>query len=138
EARTLRGEVAGVARAVAAWRERRAAELNQPVRFVMSDLAVVGVAQRRPKNMADLGRIRGVDERQVKGRVGEAILAAVEQGRNAPVGRSSGPAHELDRRLRPAVALVAAWVSQLSRDIEIETSLVATRNDIESLLAGDP
>jgi ribonuclease D len=36
------------------------------------------------------------------------------------------------------VALVAAWVSQLSRDIEIETSLVATRNDIESLLAGDP
>lgn len=138
EARTLRGEVAGVARAVAAWRERRAAELDQPVRFVMSDLAVVGIAQRRPKTVAELGRIRGVDERQAKGRAGEAILAAVEHGRQHPVARSSGPEHELDRRLRPAVALVAAWVSQLSRDMEVETSLLATRHDIESLLAGDP
>jgi ribonuclease D len=138
EARTLRGEVAGVARAVAAWRERRAAELDQPVRFVMSDLAVVGIAQRRPKTVADLRRVRGVDERLVKGPVGEAILAAVEEGRSNPVGRSSGPEHELDRRLRPAVALVSAWVSQLSRDMEIETSLLATRHDIESLLAGDP
>ncbi len=138
EARTLRGEVAGVARSVAAWRERRAAELDQPVRFVLSDMAVVGIAQRRPKSVADLARIRGVDERQVKGRVGEGILAAVEQGRSSPVTRSNAPAFELDKRLRPAVALVAAWVSQLSRDIEIETSLVATRHDIESLLAGDP
>ena len=37
-----------------------------------------------------------------------------------------------------AASLVAAWVSQLARDLEIETSLVATRADIESLLAGDP
>ncbi|NLD77348.1 MAG: hypothetical protein GX643_11850 [Acidimicrobiales bacterium] len=138
EARTLRGEVAGVARAVAAWRERRAAELDQPVRFIMSDLAVVGIAQRKPKNVADLARIRGVDERQAKGRVGEAVLAAVEQGRQNPVGRTSGPKYEVDRRLRPAVSLVAAWLAQLSRDIEIETSLLATRHDIESLLAGDP
>jgi ribonuclease D len=138
EARTLRGEVAGIARAVASWREARAAELDQPVRFIMSDLAVIGIAQRRPKTVADLGRIRGVDERLAKGRLGEAILAAVERGREAPIPRSSAPTHEVDRRLRPAVALVAAWVSQLSRDIEIETSLVATRNDIESLLAGDP
>lgn len=50
----------------------------------------------------------------------------------------AGPAYELDRKYRPAVALVAAWVSQLARDLEIETSLVATRADIESLLAGDP
>ncbi|MEZ5178433.1 MAG: HRDC domain-containing protein [Acidimicrobiales bacterium] len=66
EARSLRGETAAVARAVAAWRERRAAELDQPVRFVLSDLAVVGIAQRRPKAAADLARIRGVDERHAK------------------------------------------------------------------------
>jgi len=138
EARTLRGEVAAVARSVAAWRERRAAELDQPVRFVLSDMAVVGVAQRRPKNQADLARIRGVDERHARGKVGEAVLAAVDEGRGQDVPRSATTSRELDRKLRPAVALVAAWVGQLSRDLEIETSIVATRNDIEALLAGDP
>lgn len=138
EARSLRGETAAVARSIAAWRERRAAELDQPVRFVLSDLAVVGIAQRRPKAPADLARIRGVDERHAKGRVGEGILEAVAAGRDKEATRPSGPAYELDRKYRPAVALVAAWVSQLARDLEIETSLVATRADIESLLAGDP
>ena len=138
EARSLKGEVAAVARSLAAWRERRAAELDQPVRYVLSDMAVVGIAQRRPKAVADLGRIRGVDQRNAKGKVGEAILAAVDAGRGQSVPSRSGPTYELDRRLRPAVALVTAWVSQLSRDLEIETSMVATRNDIEALLAGDP
>ncbi|CAN5786878.1 ribonuclease D [soil metagenome] len=138
EARSLRGETAAVAQALAAWRERRAAELDQPVRFVLSDLAIVGIAQRRPKNAADLARIRGVDERHAKGRIGEAVLEAVAVGREQEPPKANGPSHELDRKLRPAVALVAAWVSQLSRDLEIETSMVATRSDIEGLLGGDP
>jgi ribonuclease D len=138
EARTLRGEPAAVARAVAAWREQRAAEIDQPVRFVLSDLAVVGIAQRRPATAEELRRIRGVDDRHVKGRTGDAIVAAVAAARGTTAPRSAGPSYELDRSLRPAVSLVAAWVSQLARDLEIETSLVATRADIEALLAGDP
>ena len=55
-----------------------------------------------------------------------------------PLPPTQTASRELDRKLRPAVALVAAWVAQLSRDLEIETSLVATRADIEALLAGDP
>lgn len=138
EARPLRGEAAAVARSVAAWRERRAAELDQPVRFVLSDLAVVGVAQRRPTTLADLAKIRGVDERHARGKVGEEVLAAVAAAKGTTISRPSGPTYDLDKRLRPAVSLVAAWVSQLARDLEIETSLVATRADIEALLAGDP
>lgn len=138
EARQLRGEVAAAARSVAAWRERRAAELDQPVRFVLSDLAVVGVAQRRPKTLDELRKVRGVDERHARGKIGEGILAAVAAATGQSVPRSSGPSYELDKKLRPAASLVAAWVSQLARDLEIETSLVATRADIESLLAGDP
>jgi ribonuclease D len=138
EARPLRGEVAAIARSVAAWRERRAAELDQPARFVISDLAVVGIAQRKPKTLDDLRKVRGIDDRHARGRVGEAILDAVEKGRGNTAPRPSGPVHEVDRRLRPAVALVQAWVSQLCRELEIETSLVATRSDIEALLAGDP
>lgn len=136
EARSLRGEAAAVVQSVAAWRERRAAELDQPVRFVLSDLAVVGVAQRRPKTGADLSRIRGVDDRHARGAVGEGLLAAVAAGRNAEPPKLAQPTHELDRKLRPAVSLVAAWVGQLARDLSIETSMLATRSDIEALLAG--
>ncbi|CAN5309141.1 ribonuclease D [soil metagenome] len=138
ETRSLRGEPAAVAKAVAAWCERRAAELDQPVRFVLSDMAVVGIANRRPRSPAELARIRGVDERHAKGTVGDAIIETVAEGRNQDPPQAAGPSHDLDRKLRPAVALVAAWVGQLSRDLEIENSLVATRADIESLLAGDP
>lgn len=136
EARTLRGETAAVAKAVAAWRERRAVELDQPVRFILSDLAVVSIAQRKPKSAQDLAKIRGVDERHARGKAGDAILEAVAVGRKAEPPKPSSPVYELDRRLRPAVSLVAAWVSQLARDLEIETSMVATRSDIEALLAG--
>lgn len=136
EARSLKGETAAVARAVAAWRERRAAELDQPVRFVLSDMAVVGIAQRKPTSAAELTKIRGVDDRHAKGRAGEAILTAVATGREAEPPRSAQQMPELDRRLRPAVALVSAWVGQLARDLEIESSMVATRSDIEALLGG--
>lgn len=139
EARPLRGAAAGAAQAIAAWRERRAAELDQPVRFVMSDLAVVGIAQRAPTSLDELRRVRGVDDRLARGRTGGEILDAVAKGRSSPRKRPKGGASpELDRQLRPAVTLVSAWVSQLARDLEIDTSLVATRADIESFLAGEP
>ena len=50
--RHLRGASRGVAQEVAAWRERRAASLDQPVRFVLADLAILGIAQRPPSDLA--------------------------------------------------------------------------------------
>ena len=138
EVRQLRVRTLAVAQAVAAWRERRAAEIDQPVRFVLPDLAVVGIAQRAPKSVGDLRKVRGVDDRHTRGAVGERLLAAVAEGldRPPPPRRTDGPA-ELSRELRPAVGLVSAWVSQLARDLRIDTALLATRADLEALLRGD-
>jgi ribonuclease D len=137
EARHLRGATAGIARAVAAWRERRAAEIDQPVRFILPDLGVVGIAQRAPKSRDQLRAIRGLDERHVRGQLGDELLEAVAYGRENPAERPRSDAVvELERQLRPAVTLVSAWVSQLARDLRIDTSLLATRADIEALLGG--
>ena len=136
EARPLRGQAASVAWALAAWRERRAADTDQPVRFLLPDMALVGIAQRAPSTLEDLRRIRGVDGRHVRRPVGDEVLAAVRQGTDAVQPRTRpGYAGEIDKQLRPAVTLVSAWVSQLARDSEIETSLLATRADIEALLS---
>lgn len=135
EARQLRGEALGIVRAVAAWRERRAAEIDIPGRHVMADLAVVTVANRAPKTVEDLKGIRGLDDRLRKGALGEQIVAAVAQGKaDGPPSRDRSGDQQIDRKLRPAVALVSAWVAQLARTHRIDTALLGTRADIEELL----
>ena len=61
EARQLRGSARTVARSLAAWRERRAASLDIPVRYVLSDIALTGIAQRPPRDRRDLEKVRGFD-----------------------------------------------------------------------------
>jgi ribonuclease D len=139
EIRQLHGTARRVAQSVAAWRERRAAETDQPVRHVLSDLAIVGIAQRHPSTSEQLRGVRGVDDRYLRGPQSAGILAAVAAGMDRKPQPSDEPEpRELDRDLRPAVALVSAWVSQLARNLEIDTGLLATRSDIEALLRHDP
>lgn len=138
EARSLRGQARSVAQAVAAWRERRAAELDLPVRYVMPDLAIVGIAQRPPSTAQQLRQIRGLDDRHARNEVAPALLEIIAEARERKAHPNENPAPaELDRELRPAVTLVSAWVSQLARNLEIDTTLLATRADIEALLRGD-
>ena len=72
----------------------------------------------------DLLHARGVDERHARGRLGGELLAAVARGRR-PAGRSAGTeGDELERHLRPAVTLVSAWVSEVGRREQIDTTLL--------------
>ncbi|MEM7141438.1 MAG: HRDC domain-containing protein [Actinomycetota bacterium] len=138
EARHLKGKALTVARAVAGWRERRAAEIDQPVRFVLSDIAVVGVAQAAPASVEALAKVRGVDKGLAKGTLGPAILDAVAEGVESDWRPPRPPRRPADTRdLRPAVALVAAWVNQLARDRALDPALLATRADVEALVRGD-
>ena len=138
DARSLRGKSIGVAQEVAAWRERRAMTLDIPPRFVLPDLALAAIAQRPPSTTAELGAVRGLDGRHSKGAMAEEILAAVRRGRELdPAGIVRPPADDIDRSLRPAVALVSAWVVQLAADLEVDPALLATRSDVQSFLRGD-
>jgi len=62
DVRVLKSRSRGVAQAVAAWRERRAAAADVPVRQVLPDLAILGISQKHPKTPAELGPSRGVDD----------------------------------------------------------------------------
>ncbi len=137
EARSLSGKAAAVARAVGAWRERRAAELDVPVRFVLGDLALVGIAQRPPTTIAALRKVRGVDGRGLNDEAADSLLTAVAEGvaSEEPVVRKRREV-SVERDLRPAVALVSSWLSQYAKELGIDTALLATRHDIEELVAG--
>lgn len=139
ELRHLRGSALAIAQAVAGWRERRAVETDQTPRFVLSDLAVVSVAAAAPTTVDELRSLRGVDGRGLKGGVGDDLLSVIARAKNHQPHRTpSLSVPELPAELRPAVPLVSAWVSQRARDLELETSLLATRSDLEDLLRGVP
>ncbi len=135
DARSLKGQAYKVASAVAAWRERRAARLDIPVRQVLPDLAIVGVAQRAPKTSEQLLAIRGLEKRHLRNDADAALLEAVQEGLNSPdIERPASRQKDLPKELRPVVSLVTAWISQLARDHKLDPALLATRSDVESLL----
>lgn len=138
DSRSLRGASRGVAQEVGAWREQQAAEVDKPPRMVLADIALLGIAHKTPKTMAELRDIRGLDGRFLKGDAGREMLSAVERGRALP--RSAirvPPSDELDRSLRPAVTLVSAWVGQLAQELRIDAAMLATRSDLLALLRHD-
>ncbi len=138
DVRGLRPRARAVAQAVAAWRERAAMERNIPVRQILPDLAVLGIAQRQPASEKELSQARGVDERFSRGKLAQEILAAVAAGKEAEPPEARPGGDDLDRDLRPAVTLVSAWVSQVARAEKIDTAILATRADLVELLAGEP
>jgi ribonuclease D len=136
DARALRGASRGAAQALAAWREKRAMATNVPLRRVMSDMALIGIAQSLPASTESLAHARGVDERYLGGSIAREILAAVRDGRERVVEIESSGHDPLEKRLRPAVTLVTAWIGELAHQHEIDPMLVATNRDIVALLAG--
>ena len=138
EARSLRWPAVGYAQALAAWRERRASVVDQPVRFVLPDLALVGIAQRPPTTVDGLRKVRGLDERHLRGGAAEEILDALAAARDMDREELHTPqVNDVDRELRAAVTLASAWVSQLGRQLKIDPTLLATRADLEAFLNGD-
>ena len=124
--------------AVAAWRERRAALLDIPPRYVLGDLAMAALAQSPPRTRAALEAVRGVDRRALAGAPGDELLAVVADARRNPPAVLPAPAPGSGRsRLGPVVALVSSWLSQAAGDDDLDPALVATRADIESFLQGN-
>jgi ribonuclease D len=138
DGRVLRGADRLVAQELAAWREQRARSEDKPVRFVLPDLAILAIAQSKPATHEELASIRGLDGRYSKGRTGIELLELVARARDLPASELHvAEVEDFDRRLRPALTLVTAWVAQLARDALIDASLLATRGDIVSFLRGD-
>ncbi len=139
ETRHLKGAARGVARAVGAWRELVASERDLPPRFILSDLAVVSVAQKAPTSIEALAKLRGIEERQARGQQGAEILAAVASGLAEGPPKRERPMNRGDQvSLRPAASLLSAWIAQYANDLELDPALLGTRSDIEALLRGEP
>ncbi len=131
---------AAVAQALTAFREREAARLDVPTRFVLSDMAILAMAHRPPTTAAHVRSARGLEGGRLTNDRVDVILAAVEEGLSMPRERQKLPP-TLGARERPAQAVVAlclAWASQRADDEDLDPALLATRDEIEAFASGAP
>lgn len=138
ECRHLKGDSRKVAQCLAAWREKRASQLDVPVRFVLSDLAIAAISQDLPNNVSDLTKLRGVEQRFLAQGIDREILNIITIGREMPDSELSIPTiDEGDKRLKPIANLATLWVAHQAQKLKVDSLLLATRSDIMSFLGGD-
>ena len=122
-----------VAQALAAWRERTASDLDRPVGSIVADPALVELAKRRPTNAQGLEQIRGLHPPTIKRR-GEAILEAIERGRQAaPIPRDEARARS-EPGDAPLIALAEALLRARALEAGLAYELIASRAELELIV----
>lgn len=125
-----------LARDLVEWREATAERQNRPVQGVLPDAALVEIARRSPASLSDLANIRGVTQPIVK-RSGAEIVERVRTGGARevrplrPPERSRPP----DPADAPIVALAEALARSRAREAGLAYELIATRADLQSVVA---
>jgi ribonuclease D len=130
-----------VARELAAWRERTAADEDRPVGSVLADPALVELAKRHPSNVSALEQIRGIHPSGIRRR-GTAILEAIADGMKAePIPREE-PRGRSDPEDAPLIVLAEALLRARALDAGLAYELIASRGELELIVGaarrGDP
>ncbi len=142
--RTLKDNELGVLAAIAAERDRIAAEVDTVPHFLVPDDLLVAMARGAPQTRAELKSHRRLNHRQVN-RHADRWLAAVRRGMDNPI-RLPKARPPTTRGVEAAGALVMLLVGQLARENDIAPQLLLKRavaeqalrdehDDRESLLA---
>ena len=123
-----------VARELAAWRERTAAEEDRPVGSVLRDPTVVELAKRQPSGRRELAQIRGVNPDVVRRR-GAAVLEAIARGKEAePVHLDDGDRLQTESVDGPVIALAESLVRSRAQEAGLAYELIAARADLAPIV----
>lgn len=128
----------GVLQKVAAWRELEAQRRDIPRRWVIGDESLIEIARRCPADTAALAAVRGVSDKLSKSAY-PGVIAAVRAG----LELADDELPRLDKRKRKpadidgAVDLMAALVRLRAKQHDVAVPLLASRDDLEHLAAGD-
>ena len=123
-----------VARELAAWRERTASDEDRPVGSVLADPALVELAKRHPSNLGALEQIRGIHPSGIRRR-GTAILAAIATGVKAPPIARDEPRGRSEPEDAPLIVLAEALLRARSLEAGLAYELIASRNELELIVA---
>jgi ribonuclease D len=123
------------ARALAAWRERRAMARDLPRGWILPDAAIHELAESRPRTREALARISAVPP-GTAARAGEELLAAIA----APPGEAGLVADGAGRPGPEQVRLQKALqkrLGELAAELDIQPEVLATRRELAAIARGD-
>src|SRR4051794_9835388 len=128
----LRGEQLTALVAVAAWREREARRRDIPTSWLIRDPTLIELARRRPGTADDASGVRGL---QVKrGPQMDGLLQALARATGPPPERAVEIPAEIRTRIRVVLPLASSVLQAACARAGIASELVATRDDLESLI----
>jgi ribonuclease D len=122
-----------VVQVLAAWRERTAEAENRTTNAVVGDAQLSELARRQPRDRRGLREVRGLYPRTIQ-RHGDALLAAVAQGRHRPPLKLGGDRSRPDPDAAPLVALGEALVRARAREAGLAYELIAARADLAAVV----
>ena len=128
----LRGEQLAALAAAADWREREARRRDMPAAWLIKDATLVELARRRPQTPDEAVNVRGMQLR--RGAQLDGLLRAIATA--GPPPPSEGElSTDLRRRVRLVRPLARSVLHASCVEAGIASELVATRSDLEGLIA---
>ena len=128
-----------VLRELAAWREKVARERNCPRAWVIPDVVLVNLAQRRPQSIPELSSVEGITGKMIQ-RYGARVLEEVQNGLDGAVkGASQFPKHgrKDEDFLNARVDMALAYMKGRSMAEGVDPALIATRSELTELVRED-
>jgi ribonuclease D len=124
-----------LARALAAWRERRAVEHDRPRGWILDDAALREIVLRVPRTAAELAAITALTKGLVKHRGGEllACVAAASIPDPAPPAPGRPPA---DPERTALIRKLGAISQAVAAELRLVPEVLATRRELEQLADG--
>lgn len=134
----MSGQGRAVLRAVAAWRETQARDLDRTRRMVLPDDTLGDIASRPPRTDADLAGL-GLTDRQ-RARFGDGLLAAVADGLDAEPERAErrGRPGPEDQRRAARLLVAQGFLAGRCESGDIDVAMVASKSQLSDIVEAGP
>jgi ribonuclease D len=128
----------GILNELAQLRERLARERNIPLKYVLPDDVMIGLASLRPKSVDELAQLRRVDP-GTRRNLGPQIIEAIRRGEALPEdGLPARAPKPLGAQREALVATMAVLVGALAAEHELPGTLLLPRSALERIARDAP
>jgi len=134
----LTGKQLSIVQVLTEWRERTAQSENRPKNWLFRDDLLLELAKLQPVTIAELEKVRSVNERSVK-RYGKTICHLIAEAKNSspiPIVDKTKPTKKTANQ-EAVLDVLTAVVRMRADDNSLNPMILASRKELEKLLFGE-
>ena len=134
----LTGKQLSIMQSLTEWRERTAQAENKPRNWLFPDDMLLELAKLQPVTIAELAKIRGINERSVNryGKVVCELIATARQQSPKPLQEKDRPSKKTQQH-EAILDVLSALVRIRAEENSLNPVILATRKDLEQLVFGE-